>query len=165
MKGCIPENIKIVHDDIPESIVVYAYSILNKLFESEGSFPKLPLSKIHLVRNPSNSSEKWLYKMKFEYNVKQDPTFYRNVREFISIKTNQEYVYLVGEVLITITLNNWKQHQVLSRIEELEQTVQEQSKLLNKMTIMLENIWMHESMPGGQDQKKKALESYQELKF
>lgn len=150
MKGVIPKGIKFVRDDqIPEEVYNYAYSILDVLFEDVEKFPRPLPSKLEIekfLRDRPNRT--WMFRLVVDYSVQPDGIFYQTVEKLMRKKIIHEYVYPIGQ-LFTITLNNWKQHQILSRLKELEQTVQQQSNMLNKMTIMLESI-----MPGGVEKIK-----------
>lgn len=143
-------------DTVPNEILSYACFILNQLLGVGVSFERLSVDNVKVIRRfdkPGNS-----YTIQLDCKKNRDMAFSKDLK-IIEHNPHTEIVTYTDHY-VRISLDNWKQHQLLSRIDELEQTVQEQSKLLNKMAMMLENIWMHPSMPGGEEQKIKALASY-----
>ncbi len=157
----IPSNRFILsyQNGIPKEVTVYAQSLLDDFFQYNHKNFDYLLKRVSINCEVGKMICK--FRMHLEFNVLTTNTRdYNYIQSVLASVFTGEYV----NSYLSVYLDNWKQHQLLSRIDELEETIQEQSKLLNKMTIMLENIWMHPSMPGGEEQKKQALERYNEAK-
>lgn len=170
-------------DGIPHDVTDYAQSLVDKLF----AHPEMTDSEIGRILVVDNSSRLYFhgegckfYEVNYLLQIRMrrlsgifsgEDFTKRNVDTFIhSIlkipKIDSDYYPGEGFVF-DIDLDNYKEWKrdkqlgaLLAQNDLLNDRVNELTTHVNQLTKLLETMWMHPNMPGGQGQVEKAVESY-----
>ncbi len=171
-------------DDIPHDVTDYAQSLVDKLFIHTEMFE----CEVEMVYVVDNSSRLYFhrkgckfYKVNYLLRIRMNRLSMifsgnnftekrRNVETFIHSvlkipKTDSDHS--PEGFVFDIDLDGYKEWKrdkqlgaLLAQNDLLNDRVNELTTHVNQLTKLLETMWMHPNMPGGQEQVQKAVESY-----